>query len=86
MARPVLAGWIDKEDTMFDDGFFLLVFAWAVVVVLVIAWCWRRAASGGPVSLTDLRLLWPLLFKVERLSEKPTRRWSSSSACWWVSR
>lgn len=60
---------------MHNYGYLVLLIAMAGVFGVAL-WClWRRSASGGPTPLLDYLLLWPLIFRAERQSKKPTRRW-----------
>ena len=60
---------------MYRYGTLLLAIAFGGACLLAIWWLWRRSAQGESTKFMDYLLLWPLLFRAERQSKTPTRRW-----------
>ena len=60
---------------MYRYGPLLLAMAFGGACLFAIWRLWRRSAEGESTKLMDYVLLWPLLFRAERQSKTPTRRW-----------
>ena len=60
---------------MYRYGYLLLAITTGGACLFATWWLWRRSGKAEPTKLIDYFLLWPLLFRAERQSKTPTRRW-----------